>query len=289
MNWDRLMRIDRRVIFLCTAVVIMLPLIFPFELPTGIQRPTRALFDTVDHIDRSKQCLMICTDYVPQTEAENQPMTVALLRHAFAARIPVLVAAMYIEGAGLPRDAILKTMAEFNARARTSADSIKYGRDVDFLGWQPPPIVPILGMGKSIAESYPVDFEGMKTDSLPIMRHIHNYDQVGILCSISAGPMPGTFVAYAETKFGVRIGAGVTAVSVPDLYPLFEKTHQLAGLMGGMKGASEYEFLVKQKYGVGGRMRATEGMGAQSAAHLMIIAFVVIGNVAYFAGRRKKS
>ncbi len=287
MSWDRLMRIDRRIIFLFTAVVIALPLLFPVTLPMGVQKPTQRLFDTVDAIDPSKHCLMICTDYTPQTEAENQPMAVALLRHGFAARIPVLVAAMYIEGAGLARDAIMATMDEFNGRAKTSADSIKYGRDVVFLGWQPPPIVPILGMGRSIVGIYPIDFEGFKTDSLPIMRNIQNYDDVGIVCSISGGSMPLSFVQYAQTKYGVKIGAGVTAVSAPDFYPYFE-TGQFSGMLGGMKGAAEYEHLVREKYGVPGRMRATEGMGAQSAAHVMIIVFVLIGNVAYFAGRRKR-
>lgn len=287
MNWDRLMRIDRRIIFLLAAVVIALPLLFPVQLPMSVQKPTQRLFDTVDAIDRKTKCLMICTDYVPQTEAENQPMTIALLRHGFAARIPVLVAAMYIEGAGLAKAAITQTMDEFNARATSRADSILYGRDIVFLGWQPPPIVPILGMGRSIAAIYKIDYEGYQTDTLEVMQRIHNYDDVGIVCSISGGSIPLSFVQFAQEKYGVKVGAGVTAVSAPDFYPYFE-TGQFSGMLGGMKGAAEYEFLVHQKYGVEGRMRAMEGMGAQSAAHVLIIVFVIIGNIAYFAGRRKQ-
>ena len=32
----------------------------------------------------------------------------------------------------------------------------------------------------------------------------------------------------------------------------------------------------------------TEGMGAQSAAHLLIIGFVILGNIAYFATRNRR-
>jgi hypothetical protein len=285
-NLDRLMRIDRRIIFLFTAFVIIVPLLIPMNLPMGVQKPTQRFFDTVNAVDPKEKCVLIATDYVPQTEAENQPMAIVLMRHAFAARIPVLVAAMYIEGAGLALDAMNRTMAEFNTRATSSADSIVYGRDIVYLGWQPPPIVPILGMGRSITAVYPVDWYGNRTEDLPLMKRIRNYDDVGIVCSISAGSMPLSFVQYAQAKFGVKVGAGVTAVSAPDYYPYFE-TGQFSGMLGGMKGAAEYEYLVAKNFHVDGRKRATEGMGAQSSAHILIIIFVIIGNVAYFAGKRR--
>jgi hypothetical protein len=286
MNFDRLMRIDRRIIFIFMAVVIAVPILIPMDLPMGVQKPTQRLYDTVNAIDRNEKCLLIATDYVPQTEAENQPMTIALMRHGFAARIPVLLAAMYVEGAGLALDAMDRTMAEFNARATSSADSIKYGRDIVYLGWQPPPIVPILGMGRSITAVYPVDWFGEKTEDFPLMKRIRNYNDVGIICSISGGSMPLSFVQYAQAKYGVKVGAGVTAVSAPDYYPYFE-TGQFSGMLGGMKGAAEYEYLVEKNFHVDGRKRATEGMGAQSSAHILIIIFVIIGNIAYFAGKRR--
>ena len=57
--------------------------------------------------------------------------------------------------------------------------------------------------------------------------------------------------------------------------------------MGGMKGAAEYESLVKQQFGITGRMRAMEGMGSQSAGHLLIMLFVILGNIAYFVNKRR--
>jgi HD-GYP domain-containing protein (c-di-GMP phosphodiesterase class II) len=51
-----------------------------------------------------------------------------------------------------------------------------------------------------------------------------------------------------------------------------------------MKGAAEYEQLVRQKYGIQDRRKATEGMGAQSSAHLLIMLFVILSNIAYLEG-----
>jgi hypothetical protein len=284
MKW---LQIDRRIIYLAMACAIIVPLIFPLRLPVGIQPPTQALFDAVDRIDPKKQCLLLSSDYTPQTEAENQPMTLAVLRHAFARRVPVLMVVLYIEAAGLFDQALKDVMQEFNDRATSEDQKIVYGRDVAFLGWQPPPIVPILSMGESISGIYPTDFYGTPTDSLPIMANIENYDQVGLVVALSSGASPIWYVAYAQTKYGVKVGAGVTAVMAPDYYAYLE-TGQFSGMMGGMKGAAEYERLVQERFDVGGRTRATEGMGSQSVAHIVIMAFVIIGNIAYFAGRKKE-
>jgi hypothetical protein len=283
---ENLLRLDRRIIFLTMAAAIVVPLIVPFDLPVGVQKSTQAFFDTVDQIDGKRQALMISIDYDPQTEAECQPMTVALLRHAFAKRIPVATLALYVNGTGLLDAAIKQAMAEFNAKATSSADSIVYGQDIVFLGWQPPPVVPILSMGKSIVKVFPTDFYGAKMETLPIMSWLKCYDQVGLIAAVSSGSSPLWYAVYATPQFGVKVGAACTAVSAPDYYPYFE-TRQFSGLIGGMKGAAEYEHLVESRYHAEGRRRAMEGMGAQSSAHLLIMFFVVLGNVAYFLGKRR--
>jgi hypothetical protein len=286
MNWTKLTQIDRRVIFIAVAVAILIPLIFPVHMPMGAQRVTKTLYKAVEAVDPKREVLLLSSDYAPQTEAENHPMAIVVLRHCFARRLPVLINALYVEGAPLLDMAMHQVMDEFNARAKTHADSILYGRDVVYLGWQPPPIVPILSMGRSISGIYPVDYYGSRTDSLEVMKRVHNYDQVGLVVALTSSTSPLWYVMYAQTKFGVKVGAGCTAVSAPDFYP-YCRSGQLSGMMAGMKGAAEYEELVGNQYRAEGRRRATEGMASQSAAHLLMMAFVIIGNIAYFATRRK--
>ena len=52
------------------------------------------------------------------------------------------------------------------------------------------------------------------------------------------------------------------------------------GLIGGLKGAAEYERLIGKK-GV-----ANRAMGSVSVAHVFIILFIIIGNIAFFAAKR---
>jgi len=99
--------------------------------------------------------------------------------------------------------------------------------------------------------------------------------------SLSAGtPGVETWYLYGKEKYGFELGGGCTAVSAPGLYPLIN-TGQINGLLGGLRGAAEYETLV----GVAGK--ATAGMDAQSATHFLIIVLIIVCNFFYFLTRQE--
>jgi hypothetical protein len=86
----------------------------------------------------------------------------------------------------------------------------------------------------------------------------------------------------ANDKFNIPVAGGATAVSAPEMLPYLNKQQQLHGLLGGLKGAAEYEKLIG-KVGL-----ATAGMDAQSIAHLIIIAFIALGNINYYLEKKRK-
>ncbi|MCX8014860.1 MAG: hypothetical protein N2748_02465, partial [candidate division WOR-3 bacterium] len=121
--WEKLTKIDRRVIYFLLLLVVLIPLIFPFRLKPKAMPPVEKLFNYIDTIPEDK-CLVISVDYTPDTEPELHPMAIALLRHAFARRIKVGVLCISLLGLGLAQDAITTVTNEFNARATSNADSI---------------------------------------------------------------------------------------------------------------------------------------------------------------------
>jgi hypothetical protein len=281
---EYLSRLDRRIVYLVLALAVMLPLVIPSVQKVRVMTPVLKLFTAVDAIEDDK-ILMLDFDYDPQTLPEIEPMGVAVLRHAFHRRIKVAVLSLYVQPLGLAKKALDQVTEEFNQRATSSADSIIYGRDYVFLGWQPPPIVPLLGMGISITNVYTRDYYGYRTDSLPMMRRVRNFNDVGILVSLSGATAPLWWIAYSQTRFGVAVGAGITAVSASEFYQYYQ-TGQFSGLMIGMKGAAEYEELVETKLMLKDRRKASEALGSLTAAHLTMIVFIVVGNVGYFIRRR---
>lgn len=287
----RLQKIDRRWIYLVLWLVVMIPLLFPFRIKPQPSSTVEKLFNYIDTMPENK-ALAISVDFTPDTRAELQPMVVALMRHAFAQNRRVGILAISVYGLGLAEEAIQQVTTEFNSNARTREDSVIYGEDYVFWGWTTPVLTVMLGMGERITNVFPVDYYGNRTESLPIMRHIKNYDDIGILVTIAASAIPRSWINYAQVQFGVNLSCGITAVSAADFYP-YVNSGQFIGMLAGMKGAAEYEQLVAERMKKNGmnlalRNRGTEAMSSQTAAHLAIMAFIIIGNIAFFATRRRR-
>ena len=84
------------------------------------------------------------------------------------------------------------------------------------------------------------------------------------------------------------MGGGCTAVSAPLLYPYYP--NQLIGLLGGAKGAAEYENALITAYPQyeNKRMAGMSLMVSQTVSHMVIIFFIIFGNVLYFLHRSKQ-
>lgn len=284
--WQKMLGVDRRIIYIIVALVMIIPIIFPFDLPILItKRTTQALFDAIEKFPNEHNAILISADLSPQDQPELYPMLVSLLRHSFHRRIKVLTMCLYANSLGLAEQAFNQVVSEFNNRAKSDDDRIIYGRDYVFLGWKPPPIVPILGLGENIFDVFPKDFYGNDLASQPMMANIKSYRDMDLIASIAANALPGTYVAYAQARYGIRVTAGVTAVSVADFYPYLD-SGQFTGMIEGMKGAAEYEKLVQEKFNDEERRMACEGMSAQSTTHIAIILMVILGNICYFMQRR---
>jgi hypothetical protein len=274
--FEALGKIDRKIIFIILTIVIIIPLIKPFGLISKASSRAESVFNAVDAIPPGKS-LMISIDFDPGSMPELYPMLTAILRHAMAKDVKVIVLGLWLTGMGLGEQALTTVSHEYNK---------VYGQDYIFLGWKVGVLPVILGMGEDIKKVYPTDYYGTPLESLPMMNNIKNYRDIPFFISLSAGT-PGyeSWIAYAQSRYGLKIGVGVTAVSAADAYPYLQ-TGQLTGMLGGMKGASEYEFLVKQKGYTQEFSPASQAMDSQSLAHLLILILIVIGNVGYFFTRK---
>lgn len=273
-----LLRIDRRIIYLVMAALVILPLVSPLGLGVTSGPRARSLFAAIDALPAGKT-ILISVDFDPSSMPELYPMLTALMRHAFAKDLRVILCGLWVTGAGLADQAVQTVPPEFEGK--------EYGKDVVYLGWKAGVDAVILGMGENIKSVFPNDYHGTPLDSLPLMQEVQRLRDIAIGVSISAG-MPGyaDWLLYAQSRYGLKMGAGVTAVSAADAYPYLQ-TGQLTGLLAGMKGGAEYEVMVQKKGYSTAYMPAVAAMDSQSLAHVVIMVLVVIGNIAFFVTRRK--
>ena len=269
--FEVLANIDKRYIFILIALTVIIPLLRPIGMPIFVTDEVKSVYDHIEEIPQGS-AILVAMDYDPAALAELYPMALAILRHAYSRNIKVLGMTLWITGATLG-DKVMREAAAGIAKA---------GEDYVYLGYAPVPANVIMRMGEDISAIFPKDYGGTPLEEIPAMSGIKNYKDIELVIDLAAGATPEAWIAFAGTTYNQTIAVGCTAVSAAGYYP-YLNSGQIIGLIGGMKGAAEYEKLI-EKSGT-----ATAGMDSQSIAHIAIILLIVIANISYFAIRGRKT
>jgi hypothetical protein len=262
---ERMLRIDRRIIFLIIGLCTLLPLLYPVGLAIKVSPEVRAVYDYIDGLPEGA-VFLLSMDFDPASKPELYPQAVALLRHAFRKNLRVIGMTLWVTGTGMADQAITKVAADMGKQN---------GKDYVFLGWSPGVGSLIITMGQDLYKAFPSDYYNKPTKDLPVLAGVQNLRDVNYVISLAAGTAGiETWYVFGKDKYKFELAGGCTGVIAPGLYPLL-RSGQLNGLIGGLRGAAEYEVLIDQKE------RAVAGMDAQSATHFAIIALVLLCNTFY--------
>ncbi len=262
---ERMLHIDRRIIFLVIGVCTLLPLLYPVGLAIKVSSEVRGVHDYIESLPEGS-VFLLSMDYDPASKPELYPQAVALLRQAFRKNLRVIGMTLWLPGTGLAEQVMTKVAGEMGKVS---------GKDYVFLGWSPGSGSLIINMGQDLYKAFPTDYYNQPTRELAVLQGIQTLRDVNYVVSLAAGTSGiETWYVYGKDKYKFELGGGCTGVIAPGLYPLL-RSGQINGLIGGMRGAAEYEVLIGQKE------RAVAGMDAQSATHFAIILLVILCNLFY--------
>ncbi len=283
---DRMLTLDRRWIFLFVLVSVATPIIYPIGLPVTTTGSTRAAFEYVENL-KPGDVVWLSFDYGPSSAPENDPMAEAMMRQCFLKKVRVIVSVFYpLGGLGLANSAVAKVTAEF--------PNLKYGEDYVNLGYKDGAAAVMRRLGDDIGGAFPTDVNGRPIGEIPMMRGIHDIRQVKLVFTAATGLIGEWWITQVHSQVGTPVIIGPTAVSAPKYYA-YLNAGQLVGMLGGMKGAAEYEKLLAGAYPELAKFyktthafTATKGMDGQTVIHAVILVFIVLGNYAFFRARAAK-
>lgn len=281
------MSLDRRWIFLTLTVICVIGYASKFLVPVAVVPEVRTIYERIESL-RAGDIVFVAVDYDPNNQAELHPMTYAVVEHCWRKQLRIIFSALSQNGPGMV-DQVIRDIADSLGTERTyngvsyPAREIVRGIDYTFLGYKPYFAIIITGMGQNFRLPFPTDYYGtsLDSDSLPMMRGIRNFDDVELVIDIGGGNITDAWISYGQGTYGFDLALGLTGVMVTQYYP-YLNSGQIFGLMGGMLGAAQYEQLADNP-GL-----ANDGMRIQLFAHLVIIIFIIMGNVGYFMSRRRK-
>jgi hypothetical protein len=272
---DRLLKIDRRWIYMFLALGVTLPLFLNVRQKVPVTAEVRGIHDAIEKLPPGSRVLLAC-DYDPGTAAEIQPMTVTFLKQALSRGLRVVVVGLWPQGPIQANQAL----EEAKKDPRVARVGVTYGVNYLNLGYQAGNEVAIQRMGSDITAVFPRDMRGEPVERFPIMQGVRDFSSFAYVMNISSG-YPGLveWVQFAGDRFHATIGIGATAVNAPLAYPYYPR--QITGILGGMLGAAAYEEVS------GFQGKGQTYMLSQSAGHIVVILFILVGNVAFFLTRRR--
>lgn len=283
--FSKLMQLDRRWVYLLLVIVCLSAYYADFNVPIIVENETKAIYDFIEEL-KPGEIIFVAVDYDPSSQAELHPMTYALVEHAFRKDLKVIFTALSQNGPGMVDQALrdltdsLRLPKTYNGVSFEGKEIVN-GVDYTFLGYKPYYAIVITAMGQDYRILFPSDYYGTPLDSIPMMKRVHNYDDIALLVDISSGSITDAWISYGQGKFDFPLALGLTGVMTAQYYP-FLQSKQIMGLMGGLLGAAQYEHLADNP-GL-----AKDGMRVQLPAHLLIILFIIIGNVGYLVTRYRE-
>ena len=283
MSWggvfDGLTKLDRRWIYLLIAVGVIISLLGPFSVDVSITAPAARYYKAINDLPPGST-ILVSMDLDPSTLPELEPIMAATIRHALRRGVNVIGMTLLVEGSSIGERLMLEAQDDLNVIYAEAGEErrITMGVDWVYLGFRSGYEAVILQLGDEIRRAYPSDFYGIPLDNYPLMAGIHSFADMGLLVTVSGTSLPVDWVSYAHTPFGIPVLVGCTAVSAPEFYA-YMQTGQMEGILGGLKGAAEYEKLISRP------ADATRGMVAQMVVHVFIVILIFIGNLAYYGTR----
>lgn len=280
--FDTIRSIDRRIIFLFIALSVIIPLLFNVIFPERISPIVQAIFDKLESLPEGSRVL-ISLDYDPSTIPEQQPMVDAILYHCCKRNHKLYIMALWGTGQNLADETIGRMINGYFPEK-------VYGEDYVHLGYKAGNQGLINVIITDMKKMYTTDVNGTQIDSIPMMRDVRSLKNMDLIAAFGGG-FPGLkeWILFAGDPGNIPVAGGVTAVSAPLLYPYYP--NQMLGMMGGIKGAAEYESEMIKVYPDFGELPhgGLEMMGPQAVAHIVIMLFIIIGNVTFFIERRRKA
>lgn len=296
--------LDRRWIYLVLALVLIVTLLYSRPENPVVLKPTQDFYDVVNSAPAGPgqgKIILVDALYSASTLGENGTQERAVIRHLMLRHLHFATLSV-----GEPQGAKYGPAIATDLAKRYG---YVYGRDwIDF-GFQLNTLAFFMSFPRDIPGTVQVDGQLQKPlASFPVMQGIKTIKDVALLSEFTASASVFDWMQYVQskTKPRLKIGYGCTGVMAAEAYPYLD-SGQLFGMMPGLKGAADYEKLVdnaEAKALTAGQIpdpkipavvtsipsfpaQARILMFTQSAAHLVIILFILFGNLAMLLSRRQ--
>ena len=279
----------RRLIYLLMILAVGLPIVFGIS-----QKPSRLvsaerMYDVVEQVRvQPGEVAMVWFDFGPNTIAENEPQAQVLIEHLFRRRIPVVLLSQYQQAerflTKIPNEVAQRLEAEMPGQ------QWRYGEAWVNAGFRPGGAIFIQSMvnAADVSKFLGRDVNGMPISHYPAFSAIGGIERVKLVGEITGlvGVFDNIIQFFQKNEYRPTIVHGCTSITIPEAY-IFLDSGQLKGLLEGIAGAAWYSEVLKEHFPHSENKELLVTNTALSAAHIVLILLIVLGNIVPLFERRR--
>lgn len=283
--------VPRRLIYLLMIIAVGAPVLFGVSRQPSRMVSAERMYAVIEGVDfKPGEVAMVWLDFGPNTIAENEPQAVVIIEHLFRRRVPVVLLSQYQQSEGfmrsIPQEVAARLEREF------PGEHWRYGEAWINAGYKPGAAIFIQALvnAPDLSKFLGRDVTGMPITHYPRFASIGSVERVKLVAEVTG--LVGVFDTVVQffQKRGYRptLVHGCTSITIPEAY-IFLDSGQLNGLLEGIAGAAWYSEVLRERFPQSDNSKLLVTNTALSAAHIMIILLIVIGNLGPLFARFKRS
>lgn len=271
--WQKILKLDRRVITTIAVLLLVIPLVNPIGLPIVINKYTKEVYAYVDSYPEDTIVLIDMAMGLSYFGAMGPPF-IDILTHMMLNGFKIVV------WSGLSPEAPIVFWKCWNMIPESVRDSYVYGEDYVYLGFMTGGESTMIKAAEDLHGLFSYDYYGTPLDQIPILENVRTHKDYDIVLYASSsedyrGMMYRVWGETYDTNLILIAQRAVVPVNMID-------AGLIVGYVRGLRGAAEYELLLN---------RPGPAIAQQDAVSLFFVwmlAIVAIGNFAYFMKRREE-
>lgn len=272
--WEKLTALPREIVLVLVVIAMIIPTVYPLGLPLMVGDMASDWYDTVDALPEGS-IVLYDIGFGAGGFPTLGPATIACFHQFFEKDIKVIIMATALEG-GMMYPLIMEAV-----KPETTYGAV-YGEDYVFLGYIAGGMTAMAGVLGDLHALVSTDFTGKSISQINLLKDVKGADDYDLVAYMTtAGGTSEGWVYQAYSAYGRPLVGGFLSMMTTSMLPYYN-TGQLLGIIDGVKGAADMEYLTKHP---GDAIRSSDVL---SFSQTLVLIFIVIGNISYWGAKTSR-
>ncbi len=266
--WEKLTALPREIVLGLVLIAMIIPTLKPLGLPLMVGTMAKDWYDTVDALP-SGSVVLFDIGFGSGGYPSLGPATIAALHQMFEKDLKIILMATALEGSMMYPLIMNKVKPEENYGA-------VYGEDYVFLGYIAGGQTAMAGVLGDLHAIVSTEYTGKPIDQIPLLKGVEGAEDISLVAYITtSGDTSEGWVYQAYSAYGKDVVGGMLSMMTTSMKPYYD-SGQLKGLLDGVKGAADMEFLTRHP---GDAIKSSDVL---SFSQTLVLIFIIVGNISYW-------